>query len=416
MARNRPRTLRPHSTDVEHLANAVLSVPAARSRFRVARKKQDKVELMESSHEQLKVAVIGVGALGRHHARILAGLPQVELVAVADPNADMGQSVAEACGCDWTPDYRTLLRSIDAASVVVPTKAHFSVCSELLCRDIPLLVEKPLASTAAEGAELVRLATEHDLTFQVGHIERFNPAFQQLEQQVDGPKYIRAERLSPYAFRSMDIGAVHDLMIHDIELVLRLVGETPDRVEAFGATLVGGWEDVAQARLVFPSGCVADLTANRVCPGPKRWMQVWSERGVTDVDLGARKLTSFEPGRLLQQGQLPFELAMESPERIPDLKERIFGEFIATSEADGGAADALTAELSSFVDAVLARQPAVVDGQQGLRALQVAEQIVTAIEAHAWDGKTDGRVGPLAWLNEIAGLARPAATEARRAA
>ena len=326
---------------------------------------------MDSSQKRLKVAVIGVGALGRHHARILAGLPQVELVAVADPNPEIGKAVAEACECSWTPDYRTLLKSIDAASVVVPTAAHFPVCSELLCRDIPILVEKPLAATAAEGSELVRLAAEHRLTFQVGHIERFNPAFQQLEGQVDGPKYIRAERFSPYAFRSMDIGAVHDLMIHDIELVLQLVGEMPARVDAFGATLVGGREDVAQARLVFPNGCLVDLTANRVCPGPKRWMQVWSERGVMDVDLGARKLASFEPGRLLQQGQLPFQLAMESPERIPELKEQIFGEFIATSESEGGASDALTAELSSFVEAVIARRPALVDGQQGLRACRL---------------------------------------------
>lgn len=342
----------------------------------------------------LKLAVIGVGALGRHHARILSQMEGVELVAVADPNDRQGRSVAENCGCEWTDDYRTLLQRIDAASIVVPTSLHRRVATDFLSRSIPVLVEKPLAATVEDGQVLVDLAAEHRIPLQVGHVERFNPAFQQLADLAGAPRYIRAERLSPYAFRSMDIGAVHDLMIHDIDLALRLTGSRVTHVDAFGICIVGGQEDCVQARLTFENGCRADLVANRVCPTAARTFQTWSETGCVNADLHQRRVTAFQPGAPLLSGELPFELARQHDADVALLKEQIFGRFIELRESEISSADALTAELDSFVTAVRSNRTPIVDGRQGLAALEVAERVVAAVRQHRWDGESGSRIGP----------------------
>lgn len=193
---------------------------------------------------RLRLAVVGVGALGRHHARILSENPCVNLVAVADSRAEQGQDIATKCHTRWVADYRELLSRnvIDAVSVVVPTVAHREVAGAFLDAGIPVLVEKPLAANASHAQELVELASRHSVLLQVGHIERFNPAFQTARSLIVEPKYIRAERTSGYTFRSTDIGVVHDLMIHDIDLVLSLVHSPLHSVEAFGVTVIGGFE------------------------------------------------------------------------------------------------------------------------------------------------------------------------------
>lgn len=359
-----------------------------------------------SQSDLLRVAVVGVGALGRHHARILSEMNDVELVAVADPNQPQGESVATACRCEWTPDYRTLLGRVDAVSLVVPTLLHRTVAEDFLCRSVPVLVEKPLTASVDEGMVLVRLAREHGVPLQVGHIERFNPAFQVVAENTPAPKYIRAERVSPYAFRSMDIGVVHDLMIHDLELVLALTGEMPLRVEAFGASLVGGHEDCAQARLVFPGGCIADLIANRVAPQASRTFQCWSDQGCITADLQSRTVTRFSPGDRLRQGDLPYELVQKQRCNPNDLKPEIFTRFIQQSTIQASDEDALTAELRSFLDCVRLGQTPVVSGAQALSALRVAERILQSISRHLWDGAQDGRRGPQAFLQTV--LQQPA--------
>lgn len=348
--------------------------------------------------EQLRLAVIGVGALGRHHARILSQMDGVKLVAVADPREQQAQAVAESCGCDWTTDYRTLFGRIDAASVVVPTSMHRAVTADLLQRSVPVLVEKPLAPTVEDGQLLVRLAAEHKVPLQVGHIERFNPAYQEIAASCGAPRYVRAERFSPYAFRSMDIGAVLDLMIHDIDLTLSLVKSSVSHVEAFGLCLVGGHEDSVQARLTFKNGCIADLTANRVCPTFSRNLQVWSEAGCFAADLHQRRVTRIVPGDDLLSGQLPYELAQAPGADIESLKQEMFERFFSISETDAAQTDQLTAELSSFVHSVRRHATPLVDGVQGLAALQVAERILAAVASHQWDGSQAGRIGPHAFL------------------
>lgn len=343
--------------------------------------------------DRLKVAVVGVGALGRHHARILSTMPGVELVAVADPNPTQGQAVAESCRCEWTPDFRTLVDRIDAASIVVPTFLHQSVAEVFLSRRVPVLIEKPLAKEVREARSLVQLADAGGVALQVGHIERFNPAFVELENSVSEPRYLRTERHSPYPFRSTDIGAVHDLLIHDIELVLHLAGSEVSMIEAFGVCLVGGYEDCVQARLRFTNGCVADLCASRLCPQTKRTVQAWSASGWASADLQARSVTRIKPGLPILAGQRPYELSLQKGANIAQLKEEMFTKYFPMESISITEGDALTMELSSFLNSVRTGSRPVVNGHDALRAVEVAEGILRSMEGHAWNGTSAGPIG-----------------------
>jgi len=348
---------------------------------------------------RLRMVVVGTGALGKHHARILSQLPSVELVAVADCNADSAQAVAQTCRTRWLTDYRELLlaEQIDAAVVAVPTFAHRDVAADFLRRHIPVLVEKPLASNFDHARQLVALAKESQTLLQVGHIERFNPAFQAAELLVHDPKYIRAERYSPYAFRSTDIGVVHDVLIHDLDLVLQLVGSPlrqPDGVEAFGITILGGHEDCVQVRLRFQNGCVADLSANRVSPETKRCMQVWSQDGCVQIDFAKREVMRVSPSDLLRFGPSPLAKAREPGANIEQLKQDVFGKYLSVDRPTIPSLDQLTAELSSFVESVDNKRPAVVDGDQALETMRVAELVLTSVATHHWSGANVGPAGP----------------------
>lgn len=342
----------------------------------------------------LKVAVVGVGALGRHHARILSEMDGADLVAVAEKNPKTGLAVAEACETRWVLDYSELFGQIDAAVVAVPTTHHLAVASEFLERSIPVLVEKPLAATLQEATQLVEIADSNNTLLQVGHIERFNPATRAAWKVCGPPKYIRAERLSPYAFRSTDIGVVHDLMIHDLDLILDLVNSPVRRVEAFGVSIIGGHEDSVQARLTFENGCIADLTANRVNPFARRAMLIWSHSGTTHVDFTSREVVRYSPSDALRYGTPLLERASQPGADIEHLKQSIFGTFLEITRPSVAEADALTAELTSFVESVRHNTEPVCDGHQALQAMQVADQILDRVAAHQWDGHADGAVGP----------------------
>ena len=342
--------------------------------------------------KRLKMAVIGVGALGRHHARILAGLDAVELVAVVDSDARRAQSIAEQYDVDWQTDHRSVLDRVDAVSIVVPTCAHLAVASEFLTRRIPTLVEKPLACDALQAEKLVALAERTETLLQVGHVERFNPASQVMRQSCGTPRYIRAERLSPYTFRSTDIGVVHDMMVHDLDLILDLVGCDARRVEALGISAMGEHEDAVQARIVFENGCVADLTASRINPTVRRTFQIWSFDGCLHADLQTRQVTRFAPSATLQFGPSPLTLARDGAD-LQQLKQDVFGRFIEVKELAVPEQDALTAELVSFIDCVRAGQQPLVGGPEALRALRLADRIVECVVSHRWD--SEGRfIGP----------------------
>jgi len=347
---------------------------------------------------RLRVAVIGVGALGRHHARILSERDGVQLVAVADSQADRGQEVAAKHQSRWVADYRELLDKniVDAVSVVVPTVAHRAVAGAFLEQGIPVLVEKPLAANATHAAELVELARRNNVLLQVGHIERFNPAFQAVCQQIVAPKYLRCERTSTYTFRSTDIGVVHDLMIHDIDLVLSVVRSPLRHCEAFGIGVMGKNEDAAQARLYFENGCIADLTASRINPTVSRSMIAWSAAGCITIDMHQRDVKCYAPGPALTHGTPPLQRAAQPGADLEALKNDVFGQFIKVDSipVDASGPDALTQELTEFVDCVRSGKHPHVTGEQALQAMIVADSVLKQIAAHQWDGHAHGAVGP----------------------
>jgi predicted dehydrogenase len=344
--------------------------------------------------KRLKMAVVGVGALGQHHARILSQMDGVELVAVAENREDVGRAIAEKCNTRWVADYRDLLDEVDAASIVVPTSAHFAVASEFLRRGIPILLEKPLALTSDQGRVLVKLAQNHDAVFQVGHIERFNAVMTAARPLCGEPKYIRSERLSPFPFRSLDIGVVLDVMIHDIDLVLSMVDAPLLDVDAFGISVMGGQEDCVQARLTFRNGCVADLTASRINPTAKRAMQVWSPEGCVNIDFSKPEVIRYRPSDSLRFGPSPVERAQQPGADIAALKRDVFGEFLRLDQPEIIPCDALTAELASFIECVHTGATPIVDGRAGLSAMLVAERVIHSVEQHQWDGHAAGAIGP----------------------
>ncbi|MFN4258272.1 MAG: Gfo/Idh/MocA family oxidoreductase [Gemmataceae bacterium] len=341
---------------------------------------------------RLRLAVIGVGHLGKEHARILASLPEVELVGVADTNPEQAQAVARRCGTTAYTNYWPLLNLVDAAIIAVPTKYHFDITKEFLSRSIPVLVEKPLALNLEQATGLVDLAEQHRTILQVGHIERFNPAFEALGQRPLQPKFIEGQRLGPFTGRSTDIGAVLDLMIHDLDLLLSLVPAPVRAVEAIGTTLFGGHEDVVNARLVFANGCVANLTASRASPRPLRQMRVWAPEGYASLDFAAKRLTLVQPSARLRQ-HLQGEAGAERGRGAIPIREPLQSHLHYQS-IEGQPGDQLTRELQHFVACVRQGQRPRVSGVEGRDAIALATRVLDSVHHHQWEGDPTGPVGP----------------------
>jgi predicted dehydrogenase len=339
--------------------------------------------------KRLRMAVVGVGHLGKEHARILSTLPAVELVGIADVNFEQAQTIARRLGTQAFPDYWPLLSLVDAASIAVPTSQHVTVAREFLRRGIPLLVEKPLAPDLAGADELAALARQTGALLQVGHIERFNPAFEALQQRAVRPLLVRAHRVGPFTGRSTDVGVVFDLMIHDLDLLLALVGAPVRSVWASGLSVFGGHEDVASARLEFANGCTAELFASRASAAPSRVMQVWAAEGYAELDFAQRRLTLVQPSAEVRSHGL--DPARLDPASRARLREELFGRHLQTCVIDGKVHDQLTAELQHFVACVRSGSTPVVTGSDAREAVALAGAIVHAIQVHAWD---DASCGP----------------------
>lgn len=343
----------------------------------------------------LRVGVVGVGHLGRHHARVLAGIEGVELVGVVDSRLEQARAVAEPLGTTATEDYRTLLDRVDAISIAVPTSLHREVAGAFLARGIPAMVEKPLTATVAEAEELVELADAKGIVLQVGHIERFNPALKTLDNLALRPKYIEAERLGLYTFRSTDIGVVHDLMIHDIDIVLSMVRVPVVAVSALGLSVFGGLEDIAKARVWFEDGTIADLTASRASMHAVRKMRLWGAEGYVALDFQTKQGQIVRPSDRLRRGELDTEgVNLADPAA---LKSHLFGKVLRVDQVQSEGREPLALELEEFVHSVRGETRPTVPGTEALRALQLADRIVRGIESHAWEGIPEGPTGPRLW-------------------
>ncbi|WZO96286.1 Gfo/Idh/MocA family oxidoreductase [Isosphaeraceae bacterium EP7] len=341
---------------------------------------------------RLRLGVVGVGHLGQHHARVLASMDDVLLVGVADSRPDQGRAVADRCGTTWFADWREMLDQVDAVSVAVPTSAHREVAGEFLRRGLSAMVEKPLAIDSIEGAELVELARTSGATLQVGHIERFNPTLSALDGLDLRPKYIAAERLGTYTFRSTDIGVVHDLMIHDLDLILSLIAAPVRSVEAVGVSLFGTLEDVANARIEFEDGAVANITASRASYQAVRKMRLYGPEGYATLDFGARQATIVRPSEALLRGDLQLEgVDLSSP---PAVKDHVFGTVLQPESIQCSGREPLALELEDFVRSIRARTAPIVSGEIALRAMRLADQVVDSINRHAWEGSARGPIGP----------------------
>jgi predicted dehydrogenase len=354
--------------------------------------------------QRVRIGVVGVGHLGKEHARILAGLPGVDLVGVTDTNAAQAQAVAQKCRTRVFADHQALLKEVDAACIVVPTLYHHAIAGEFLRAGKPVLVEKPLASTVAQAEDLVALSRQHGALLQVGHIERFNPALLDLEKRPLRPKYIEGQRLSGFSGRSLDIGVVMDLMIHDIDVTLALVRSSVVDVQAVGVTIFGAQEDMANARLTFANGCVATLTASRVSNKPVRKMQVVAAEGYVGLDFGQRHATIVQPSARLRAGLDVRQLDLSA---LGLLREKLFGHYLDIREFDMKEGDQLTMELDHFVSCVRAGTRPKVAGEDGLAAVAVADRILACIRNHQWEGTPDGPTGPATLPLPLGSLLRP---------
>jgi predicted dehydrogenase len=344
--------------------------------------------------QKLRMAVVGAGRLGGFHAQKLAQRDDVALVAVVDPVAANRQRVAAECRAEGRADYADLLDQIDAAVIAAPTSLHHAIARDFLEAGVHLLVEKPLCPTQAEADDLVTAARRHKRVLQVGHVERFNPAFHAAAPQVAYPKYIEAVRASGYTFRSTDVGVVLDLMIHDIDLVLSLVRSPLRKVDALGVSVLGGHEDAANARLEFECGCVASLSASRVSHEPARRMQVWSAGAFASIDFATRRATLVHPSETLLGRK--FRVDGLTPEQIEHYREHFAEEHLPREELALEAVDALALEIDDFVESIRTSREPRVNGEAGRDALAVAEQVLARIHTHCWDASIDGPTGPLA--------------------
>ncbi len=309
-----------------------------------------------------KVAVAGVGSLGVHHARIYSELPEVELVGVFDTNQEHAKAIAEQHGTKVFESLDALAGEVEAASVVVPTDGHRKVAGQLLEKGIHLLVEKPIAATTAEAEELVALAQENAAILQVGHIERFNPVLSFLEREGANPRFIEAHRLAPYPPpreglypRGTEVSVVLDLMIHDLEVILHLVGSRVEEIRAVGVPVLSSSEDIANVRLLFENGCVANITASRISPERMRKIRVFSEDTYFSLDY------QEQAGVMYRKTKIGIQ-----PQEIPVEK-----------------GDQLTHELRSFVQCVIRRDKPIVSGEHAAEALKLAVKIMSLIRQGA---------------------------------
>jgi len=340
-----------------------------------------------TAKSRIQVAVVGCGHLGSIHARLLAARDDVVLVGVVDPVAAAREAVAKRHGCQAWADPAELVGSVDAVVVAAPTGLHEAVAVPLLEQGIDLLVEKPIASTLEAAERIVATARRHGCTLAVGHVERFNPAWPLVRRHVGRPVAIEARRLAPFTYRSLDVGVVLDLMIHDIDLVLSLAGGLPVAIEACGVTATGGHEDAVRARLVFADGLVADLAASRINPVLDRSLAVWSDASLVRIDFNAKCVDVVEPSETVRQGR--FAAALVPPEERPACRETFFSDVLPHSSLEVPEGNALVSEHDDFLRACRGGEPTV-GGEQGLAALEVAFGVIDRLSLTRLGGSGEG--------------------------
>jgi predicted dehydrogenase len=304
--------------------------------------------------KKLRTAVIGVGYLGQFHAEKYAQLPGSELFAVVDTDRERAEEIAARLGTRGFADYREIFDSVDAVSIVVPTRFHFDVARSFLERGIHVLLEKPITTTLDEADELIRIARERRAVLQVGHLERFNPVVVAMTSHLTKPGFIESVRIAPFKPRGTDVNVVLDLMIHDIDIIQHVVKSPVKQINSIGAPVFTSEADIANARILFENGCVANVTASRISLKSERRMGIFQPDSYISVDFQNKKLAVYRKG----EG--------EAQPGVPAIKvdEQIFEQ-----------GDALKSEIESFLDAIATGKTPVVSGEDGRLALETALKI-----------------------------------------
>jgi len=311
---------------------------------------------------KLKVGVIGVGHLGQHHARNYSENPNAELVYVCDTHGHQGRSIARKYGAKATKNFEDLIGKVDAVSIATPTVTHYEIAKELLNNGIHCLVEKPICNQVAQARELSELAARKDLVLQVGHIEHFNVAVQKFKEILRTPLFIECHRLGTFDPRVKDVGVVLDLMIHDIDIILRIVDSPIASIDATGVNILTDKEDIANARIRFESGCIANVTCSRVTPKPMRKLRVFQDNAYISLDY--KRQTMEIHRRYKREGELR---PGESRYYIKTEKKRV-----ARKEP-------LKLELDHFVECIRQGRTPQTTGEQAMAALDVVIQITEQI-------------------------------------
>ena len=317
--------------------------------------------------EAPRVGVVGAGSLGFHHVRLLRDLPGAQFAGFFDASADRAQHVTKELGVEAAASYEALLSVCDAVSIVVPTPAHHAVAKAAIETGKHVFIEKPITVTLEQADELIALAKKRGVMIQIGHIERFNRAVRAALPYVHEPRFVDSERLAPFSPRGSDVAVVLDLMIHDIDLLLTLVGADASDISAVGVPVLTPMLDIANARVTFSSGAVANITASRISRDRKRKIRIFQHSGYMSLDLAAG---TGEYYRL--KGNLPELIASGKPLDMAEVVDRV------TLDAPEG--EPLKLELESFVAALNGKSPVVVSGEDGRTALAVALKIVGEIE------------------------------------
>ncbi len=323
--------------------------------------------LLKNAEMNVRVAVVGVGALGKHHARILSALPGADLVGVVDTNEARAREIAATVGVPCATNAGDLPWAVDAVTVAVPTESHLKVALPFLDRGVGVLVEKPLARSSHEARQLIDAAAKSGAVFGVGHTERYNPAVAAVRPFIEQPRFIEVHRLGTFPDRSLDIDVVFDLMIHDLDVVLSLEPSPVTSVEAVGVAVLTARPDIANARLKFASGCIANVTASRISRDRVRKIRLFQRDSYISVDYAAQEV---ERWRLIRtDGAMP---------------------AIDGGKMDVANEEPLKRELADFVAAVRDRRAPGVTGADGLRALELAQRITDAM-ASTNDSTNDQR-------------------------
>lgn len=329
----------------------------------------------------LRIGVIGAGHLGRIHAKLVGQVEGAELVCVSDPFEAARANAAELFPVPTHEDYRDAIDSIDAAIIASPTDSHAEVAESLLKAGKHVFVEKPLTINQSDSDRLAMLASKKRLTLQVGHVERFNPAFTALGDLAKDVKYVEAVRASSFPGRCLDVGVVMDLMIHDLDLILSMTDAAVKSIHSSGLSIISDHEDVAEARIEFECGMVANVKASRVSPSPARSMQVFGARGFADIDFGTPSISVVRPCESIVDRS--FDLTTETDNPL-GYGATLFSGRMKCETIDLEPRNAILDELHDFVISIQTGIAPTVDGFAGARAVAVANQVLESIEERQW--------------------------------